>query len=82
MKEYKGSIIFTLCIIALLVVTILGANFEHKQDEKRYNQGICTLCGGQYIFSSSSHVKNSSDLYYYTCDSFYFFGCLWILYFF
>lgn len=68
MKEYKDSIIFTLSIIVIITIAIFCAKFEHKQDEKTYNQGICTLCGGQYIFSGSNHIKNSGDLYYYTCD--------------
>ena len=68
MKEHKDSIIFTLGIIIIMLIAIFGANFQYKQDEKNYNQGICTLCDGYYIFSGTAHIKNSGDLYYYTCD--------------
>ena len=60
------SLLLTLAIIVLIIVCV--SLFTQKNDEKNYNDGICTECGGNYIFSSAVHVHYCDDNYYYTCD--------------
>jgi ferredoxin-fold anticodon binding domain-containing protein len=58
-------------ILAMVGICLLEKTANDKNDEKVYNNGICTECGGDYIFSSAVHVCNidgSEDDYYYTCN--------------
>ena len=65
MKQLIGVIIFLAVIVGALY---LGVTHEINVSQEAYNDGICSMCGGEYQFSSASHVKNGSDRYYYTCD--------------
>lgn len=39
---------------------------QTEGDARKYNDGICTLCGGHYEFSGASG-RGISKFYYYTC---------------
>jgi hypothetical protein len=69
MKEMFFGMVKFIVGLAIVILILIGACYlEKKHDEKIYNNGVCTECGGNYIFSGSAHVKNSDDIYYYTCD--------------
>lgn len=69
MKEAFFKMVKFTLIMAVIIFIIVGLLLiEKKYDKEAYNDGICTECGGNYIFSSATHFKNSGDTYYYTCD--------------
>lgn len=65
MKQLIGVILF---LAAIAGVLYLGVKYETSVSQEAYNEGICSACGGEYQFSSASHVRNGSDRYYYTCE--------------
>lgn len=67
-KEYGTETIFMVAIIILMILAVIVANYENKQGEKNYNNGICTECGGNYYFIDMEHIRNGGDEYYYSCD--------------
>ena len=61
-----------ICIILIALVFIGGcfmAVHEGKTAVAAYNNGICSECGGEYRFAGATHLRNSGDRYYYTCQS-------------
>lgn len=40
---------------------------EAKWDADMWNNGICSVCGGEYKFSSATKYRTSHH-YYYTCE--------------
>ena len=67
-KDFATPIIIFLVLALAFAIMIIGTRYEVKQDEKEYNNGICSLCGGEYKFTSAVHYRNGGDRYYYTCD--------------
>ena len=67
-KEYITEIVFIVAIIVIMTLAIIFADYERKQGEKNYNNGICTECEGNYYLVDVEHIKNSGDKYYYSCD--------------
>lgn len=63
-----GALFFVLLIALVFVAGCLFAVHESKVAKENYNNGICTNCGGEYCFTSSEHIKNSGDRYYYACE--------------
>ena len=56
-------------IATIIIVPIIGARFAQEEIEnKSYNNGICTICGGEYEFAGGSRYRNHSE-YYYTCEN-------------
>ena len=64
----KEIIKFTFALVIIIAIMVCVCLLEQKIDEENYNNGICTECGGNYIFSSAVHIRNNGDDYYYTCD--------------
>lgn len=65
---------FLKAVLALLVTIILGLSIAFsiayagaKKDERKYNGGICTECGGRYIFQQAIGHQVDTD-YIYICD--------------
>ena len=69
---------FLKAALALLVTIILGffiaysivyagAKYNEKKDEREYNGGICTECGGRYIYEQAVAHRMDTD-YIYICD--------------
>lgn len=52
-----------------LILLIVGLTIESKSDIKAWNNGICIECNGEMQFSGASHLRNSGNLYYYTCEN-------------
>ena len=62
-------IVFSILFISIpIALGIIGGTIEANQSIEAYNNGICSECGGHYKFVSSSHIRNSSDEYYYSCE--------------
>lgn len=40
---------------------------ESKWDHDTWNNGICSVCEGEYVFSGASKYR-TSDSYFYTCE--------------
>ena len=54
--------------IALLVYCLLAEIlFIPNADAAAYNDGICTNCGGQYKYASTT-VVNHAERWYYVCN--------------
>lgn len=70
-KEILSVILPLLLFVILPLSIIIVVETTQKQNETElWNNGICTECKkGEYIFTSSSHIKNSSDIFYYTCNN-------------
>lgn len=63
--------IITAIVIALVMGFGLSALLmvEIKVDNEKWNNGICTECGGKYEFQSSTYKRNVGDEYYYKCKN-------------
>lgn len=49
-------------------LAILGMMYlEQEGDSREYNDGICSICGGEYKFSSAAG-RGISRHYYYSCE--------------
>lgn len=66
-KMLFKMVTFTFVLAIIIVIIVCVCLLDKKKDEKNYNNGICTECGGDYIFSSAAHVLGG-DNYYYTCN--------------
>lgn len=58
------------CAIGCLVFWLLisgGMYTEDKRDNKMWNNGICSMCEGEYRFSGATKHRTSRH-YYYTCE--------------
>lgn len=67
----KATFVLTIIVLAIVGICLLEKKVNDKHDAEVYNNGICTECGGDYVFSSAVRVRNaggSDDDYYYTCD--------------
>lgn len=61
-----GVIGAVIAVVAL--ASIMWAGSEQKKAEiEYYNNGICTICGGEYEFSGATRCRDSSE-YFYTCE--------------
>jgi hypothetical protein len=68
-EDIKSFIkIFMFLVVIPIAIGVIGGKIEANQSTKAYNNGICSECGGHYKFVSSSHIRNSSDEYYYSCE--------------
>ena len=72
MKEFVRdlikAILISIGVLTILVgIIYLGCAAEQYENEKIYNDGICTDCGGNYEFVSAAKYKNTT-YYYYVCD--------------
>lgn len=56
-------------LLGLLIGAIIlgGIYLSDKADAQKYNNGICTECGGEYRFSGAAGRNGRS--YYYTCTT-------------
>ncbi len=69
----EGKSAFARCAVGILVALAFGFFLtgvmwgEAKMDADAYNNGICSLCEGNYDFRGGSEYR-SSHTYYYTCE--------------
>lgn len=71
-EDIKSFIkIFMFLVVIPFAIGVICGTIEANQSIESievYNNGICSECGGHYKFVSSSHIRNSSDEYYYSCE--------------
>lgn len=65
-RIYGGLVGMTLAL-GLFFVFVFMAKDQNKAMTERYNNGICTVCGGDYEFSGATR-SNTSQYYFYTCE--------------
>ena len=65
-RIYGGLVGMTLTL-GLFFVFVFAAKEQNKAMTERYNNGICTVCGGDYEFSGATR-SNTSQYYFYTCE--------------
>lgn len=63
----KESKIFSIAIILIFVLGIIGCYFQVKHQESKWNNGIHAECGGKWEFQNVARGK-SETTYYYICD--------------
>lgn len=66
-KTWKRIIVWLLISVGfgfLFTCVIFG---EAKADEKKWNNGTCIECNGEYKFSGATANKSSKH-YYYSCE--------------
>ena len=58
-------------IIALMVgFGVVGLlEMERLNDEKRWNNGVCSVCDEELELFDVEHHRNSGDTYYYKCKN-------------
>ena len=61
-------------IVSIILALAIGFGFVflmneyRKYEEKRWNNGVCTICNTEYHFQSAAKGK-SSTTYYYVCEN-------------
>lgn len=55
-------------IATVIMVLFVGACVDQREAEiEYYNNGICTICGGEYEFAGGAKSRYHSE-YFYTCE--------------
>lgn len=60
---------YGLFVMMVILLTGLVISEGTKADEKNWNHGICTSCGGALQFKSASHYNVRVTYYYWECDN-------------
>ena len=63
-----SGIVGAIIAVAIMVLFISACLGQNKAEIEYYNNGICTICGGEYEFAGGSRYRNHSE-YYYTCEN-------------
>lgn len=67
-KDYRELIIGILIVVILALILAVGiVKCQRDVDEAKYNGGICTKCGGHYIYEQAVAHSYDTD-YIYICD--------------
>lgn len=72
MKDFLEAVfvILVTMILGFFIVGSIayaGAKYNEKEDERKYNGGICTECGGRYVYEQAVAHRMDTD-YIYICD--------------
>lgn len=59
------GVLFTIVVIGLIIFGL--AKLEYKDDMHKWNDGICTVCGGEYEYEQAVGHK-SRTTYIYRCE--------------
>lgn len=63
----RGLAIFA--IVGFIIAFVVGyKNSQKEEQERTYNNGICTECGGDYVFVSAAKSSHYT-YYYYQCNN-------------
>jgi len=55
-------------VLAFWLLISVACTFEMKWDVEAWNNGICSVCEGEYKFSGATKYRTSHH-YYYTCEN-------------
>lgn len=65
----KTSLIVVGIIIGFIGIALWADNVTREHDLKKWNNGKCSYCGGNYeLISVTKANANSNPIYYYECD--------------
>ena len=68
LKALSGVVIGLLVtLIIVLSLVYIGVKLNEREDEKKYNGGICPKCGWHYIYEQAVAHQYDTD-YIYICD--------------
>jgi uncharacterized membrane protein YfcA len=58
-------------IISLVVGFLFSLMFSAimKEDEKKWNNGICSECGSEWELFDVEYTRNGGEYYYYKCEN-------------
>lgn len=65
---FKIVFILSLLIVFLAFISYIGELESYKTDVAKYNDGICSECGGSYQYKQAIGT-NSNTGYIYICDN-------------
>lgn len=69
MKEMFFKMVKAIAVLVVIIIILsVGDLLAKRADTKIYNDGICSECGGHYVFSGVVQFRNGEADYYYTCD--------------
>lgn len=71
-KEFIKGMLIVIGILAVVAgVAYLGGTAQKNRNERIYNNGVCTECGGHYEFISVATAKgiSTATYFYYQCDN-------------
>jgi len=60
-------IVFLIILVIVFSLAYIGVKLNEREDEKKYNGGICPKCGGHYIYEQAVAHQYDTD-YIYICD--------------
>ena len=66
-STWRSKISGAIACLAFWVLFSGGMYAENKWDNEAWNNGICSVCEGEYNFSGATKYRTSHS-YYYTCD--------------
>lgn len=65
--QFFGGIVGLILAVGLFFSLVFTVKTQNNITTEKYNNGICTICGGNYEFSGATR-SNSSQYYFYTCE--------------
>jgi len=68
-KMNIDKFIAIIVLILILIATIIYLSNKHSIDAKKWNEGYCPDCGGEYSLVDISYIRYIGNVYYYTCDN-------------
>ncbi len=66
-KSILHGFIGMVIMASLMSMVYFGAKYEAEKDEKLYNNGICSECGGEYHLVGASNSRGNKH-YVYECS--------------
>ena len=66
-RRIYGGLVGMILVLGLFFVLVLMVKEQNKAMTEIYNNGICTVCGGDYKFSGAT-MSDASQYYFYTCE--------------
>lgn len=65
--QILGGIVGLIFAAGIFFLFVFMVKEQNKAMTEIYNDGICTVCGGDYEFSGATR-SNASQYYFYTCE--------------
>ena len=66
--QILGGIVGLILAVGIFFLFVFIVKEQNKAMTEIYNDGICTVCGGNYEFSGATG-SNTSQYYFYTCEN-------------
>ena len=66
--QILGGIVGLILAAGIFFLFVFAVKTQNNTIAEIYNDGICTVCGGDYEFSGATR-SNASQYYFYTCEN-------------